>query len=423
MRKVLLLLLFLSGVIQAQVTINGTTVRLGGMFVKNAQTGTYQVLAADFTAYKTITVASGTFTITLVASGAQPLNGKYVRIINYGSGVVTVARSGQNINGGTSSLTIPAGSAIAPTGALIVSDGTNYFAALFGGGATIASTTKVIVGDNAGNGVAASGTGSDCIHVDAGSAPCGTSTELVSSVASTVLTVAQGKVNYIVAGVPTTYTMGAGTITKTGGTDTGTFLIYADYNAGTPVLRCGYGAGITIGNYTVSSGFSGSTCSGSITAFPADSIPVASVDISSGTLQTPTSKLAIYSRDPVLAGAGLVKSGNTLSLDASAFIAQTDGATITWAIASTLNANASVTLGGNRTLNITNPVIGGNYVLRVTQDGTGSRTLTLGSGCTWKIIGGGSGAITLSTAAASVDVLAFTYDGTNCLASLGKNYN
>ncbi len=32
-------------------------------FAKNAQTSTYQVLAADFSGYKTITVASGTFTI------------------------------------------------------------------------------------------------------------------------------------------------------------------------------------------------------------------------------------------------------------------------------------------------------------------------------------------------------------------------
>jgi hypothetical protein len=100
----------------------------------NAQTGTYQVLAADFTNLKTITVASGTFTITLVASGSQPANGKYINIINYGSGVVTIARSGQNINGGTASLSIPAASATAPTSAAIYSNGTDYFASLVAGG-------------------------------------------------------------------------------------------------------------------------------------------------------------------------------------------------------------------------------------------------------------------------------------------------
>jgi len=96
----------------------------------NAQTTTYQVLAADFDGYKTIAVASGTFTITLVASGSQPANGKYIRVINYGSGTVTIARSGQNINGGTTSLTLPAGSATDPAYAFILSDGTHYLAAV-----------------------------------------------------------------------------------------------------------------------------------------------------------------------------------------------------------------------------------------------------------------------------------------------------
>lgn len=102
----------------------------------NAQTGTYQVLAADFTNKKTITVASGTFTITLVASGSQPADGQSIQVINYGSGVVTIARSGQNINGGTTSLTLPASTATAPTSAYIKSNGTNYFASTTIPGAT-----------------------------------------------------------------------------------------------------------------------------------------------------------------------------------------------------------------------------------------------------------------------------------------------
>jgi len=110
-------------------------------------------------------------------------------------------------------------------------------------------------------------------------------------------------------------------------------------------------------------------------------------------------------------------------MKASTFDAQTDGATITWNMASVKDAFATVTLGGNRTLNISNPVIGGNYIFKITQDGTGSRTLSLGTGCTWKVAAGGSGAITLSASAGAVDVLAFTYDGTNCYANLGKNYN
>jgi hypothetical protein len=98
------------------------------LFTNNAQTGTYQVLAGDFSACKVITVASGTFTITLVASGTQPANGLCIKIINYGTGVVTVARSGQNINGAAANLTIPAGTSSVPSGMNVWSDGANYFA-------------------------------------------------------------------------------------------------------------------------------------------------------------------------------------------------------------------------------------------------------------------------------------------------------
>lgn len=111
-------------------TNSGGTVVVNQPFVVNAQTSTYQVLAADFVACKTIPVASGTFTITLVASGSQPASGQCLQVINYGSGVVTIARSGQNINGAASNITLSAGSASAPTSAYIVSDGTNYSATI-----------------------------------------------------------------------------------------------------------------------------------------------------------------------------------------------------------------------------------------------------------------------------------------------------
>lgn len=101
----------------------------------------------------------------------------------------------------------------------------------------------------------------------------------------------------------------------------------------------------------------------------------------------------------------------------------TDAATITWAIGSLHDAVATVTLGGNRTLNITNPVITGNYVLKVIQDGTGTRTLTPGTGCTWLVLGGtGGGTFAISTAASAKDILAFYYDGTSCFVTVGKAY-
>ena len=126
-------------------TVNGQTCTIGSsctipLSAVNPQTATYQVLATDFSNYKTITVASGTFAVTMVASTSQPAAGQYIRVINYGSGTVTIARSGQNINGGTSSLTLAAASATAPTATTIVSDGTNYFASLDGGSSSGAIT-------------------------------------------------------------------------------------------------------------------------------------------------------------------------------------------------------------------------------------------------------------------------------------------
>lgn len=99
--------------------------------------------------------------------------------------------------------------------------------------------------------------------------------------------------------------------------------------------------------------------------------------------------------------------------------ALTDGATITWDLS--VSTNASVTLAGNRTLAITNPVAGMYGTLVVTQDATGTRTLTLPAGS--KVINGGAGAVTLTTTGAAKDILTFYYDGTNYYFNYGKNYN
>ena len=96
----------------------------------------------------------------------------------------------------------------------------------------------------------------------------------------------------------------------------------------------------------------------------------------------------------------------------------TDGATITFNANN--GSNAVVTLGGNRTLAFSNTRTGAYYTLRVIQDGTGSRTLAMPG--TVKVIGGGAGVITLSTAANSVDIISFYFDGTNYWASYGQNY-
>lgn len=67
----------------------------------------------------------------------------------------------------------------------------------------------------------------------------------------------------------------------------------------------------------------------------------------------------------------------------------------------------AVTLGGNRTLNILNATDGQVIYLYVTQDGTGSRTLTVQNGGTAALKSG----TPLSTTAGAVDLVAIQYRG------------
>lgn len=98
--------------------------------------------------------------------------------------------------------------------------------------------------------------------------------------------------------------------------------------------------------------------------------------------------------------------------------ALTDGTSISW----NLNTNqcSHVTLGGNRTLsNPTNMQAGATYILRVIQDGTGSRLLSYGTAYKWP-----SGvAPTLSTAAGAIDILTFYCDGTNMNGVANLNFS
>jgi hypothetical protein len=111
----------------------------------------------------------------------------------------------------------------------------------------------------------------------------------------------------------------------------------------------------------------------------------------------------------------------TAPIYASTPQALTDAATINWNPASGLNA--SVTLGGNRTLSFTSlPAVGSYGTLIVTQDATGNRTITLPTTAN-KVLGSASTTtIALSTAANAKDILNFYYDGTNCYWNIGQGY-
>ncbi|MFV0472278.1 MAG: hypothetical protein ACK5L7_09655 [Paludibacteraceae bacterium] len=85
-------------------------------------------------------------------------------------------------------------------------------------------------------------------------------------------------------------------------------------------------------------------------------------------------------------------------------------------------ANAKVTLTGNSNLILSNAKAGMYGLIIVTQDGTGSRTLTFATGSN-KVICAGNGAVGLTGTAGSTDILSFFYDGTNYWWTVGLNYN
>lgn len=104
----------------------------------------------------------------------------------------------------------------------------------------------------------------------------------------------------------------------------------------------------------------------------------------------------------------LVKPTVTASLQT--LKADTDGSTITFDLDES-NIH-SVTLGGNRILALDNADAGQAFVIRLTQDGTGSRTVTWFSTIKWA----GGSAPTLTTTAGATDVFGF-------ICTSGGNYD
>jgi len=134
-----------------------------------------------------------------------------------------------------------------------------------------------------------------------------------------------------------------------------------------------------------------------------------------------TATLNPYTGQMSVSGLTAQGYGITSPIYASTPQTLTDAPTIAW---NPLNGlNASVTLGGNRTLSFSSTPAAGAYgTLVVTQDATGSRTITLPSTAN-KVLGSTSTTtIALSTAANAKDILNFYYDGTNCYWNIGQGY-
>lgn len=139
----------------------------------------------------------------------------------------------------------------------------------------------------------------------------------------------------------------------------------------------------------------------------------------SGAAAISTSKIsgtaATLSGTETLANKTLTKP--TINGSIQAYTTDTDGATVTF------NMSASnihtVTLGGSRTLAVSNVSTGQAFVIILLQDGTGSRTVTWWGSIKWA----GAAAPTLTTTASRYDIFSFIYDGTNYYgAAVGYNF-
>jgi hypothetical protein len=105
------------------------------------------------------------------------------------------------------------------------------------------------------------------------------------------------------------------------------------------------------------------------------------------------------------------------------------GSTTTFAAASAPLAGARVTTT-HTTSTVFSPtglVVWGQYVVQISQDSVGGGvTFTLGTSgscAAWKITGGGSGAIVLSSSPNAQDLFVFTFDGASCRGTLLLNQN
>ena len=182
-----------------------------------------------------------------------------------------------------------------------------------------------------------------------------------------------------------------------GGTGAATLTGYVK-GAGTSVLTAN--ASIPVADVTGAAPLASPTFTGTVTTGIINTGAVSATSVNTGTITATSINTPIYASTPQ---------------------ALTDGSIINWNPA--LGLNASVTLGGNRTLSFTSTPIAGAYgTLVVSQDAIGNRTITLPTTAN-KVLGSTSTtSIALSTAANAKDILNFYYDGTNCYWNIGQGY-
>lgn len=106
----------------------------------------------------------------------------------------------------------------------------------------------------------------------------------------------------------------------------------------------------------------------------------------------------------------------TINGSVQAYTSDSDGSTVTFDMTSSNVHN--VTLGGNRTLAVSNVSTGQAFII-ILKQGSGGQTVTWWSSIKWA----GAAAPTLTTTASRWDIFAFIYDGTNYYGSIvGLNF-
>lgn len=131
--------------------------------------------------------------------------------------------------------------------------------------------------------------------------------------------------------------------------------------------------------------------------------------------------MTMYSSDVVAGTNGYASEYNNLRKDVKNGVTEittaSDAATVTFDL--TQSKYHKVILGGNRTLALTGGVVGQSFVIKLVQDGTGSRTVTWFANITWPY----DVVPTLTTTINRADVFGFfctgnnTYDG--CIIEQG----
>lgn len=109
----------------------------------------------------------------------------------------------------------------------------------------------------------------------------------------------------------------------------------------------------------------------------------------------------------------LLANGGNPQVSSVVYAEQTATASVNWAA----GARQKITLGANTTFTFVAPSAGVSLQLKLTQDGTGSRTATWPASVRWA-----GGTSTLTTTAGATDIATFVFDGTTYWGVLSRDF-